>query len=58
MYREHRDFIKRSHRRLKDFDVDRRHNDEFPRWFNSHVSTNNLHVFNFQFSCFQFLILC
>ncbi|XP_028058423.1 uncharacterized protein LOC114262265 [Camellia sinensis] len=37
MYREHRDFIKRSHRRLKDFDVDRRHNDEFPRWFNSHV---------------------
>ncbi|XP_028064106.1 uncharacterized protein LOC114285228 [Camellia sinensis] len=34
---EHRDFIKRSHRRLKDFDVDRRHNDEFPRWFNSHV---------------------
>ncbi|CAL5344683.1 unnamed protein product [Camellia sinensis] len=36
-HREHRDFIKRSHRRLKDFDVDRRHNDEFPRWFNSHV---------------------
>ncbi|XP_028074364.1 uncharacterized protein LOC114276753 [Camellia sinensis] len=34
---EHRDFIKRSHRRLKDFDMDRRHNDEFPRWFNSHV---------------------
>ncbi|XP_028080667.1 uncharacterized protein LOC114282220 [Camellia sinensis] len=34
---EHHDFIKRSHRRLKDFDVDRRHNDEFPRWFNSHV---------------------
>ncbi|CAL5358284.1 unnamed protein product [Camellia sinensis] len=33
----HHDFIKRSHRRLKDFDVDRRHNDEFPRWFNSHV---------------------
>ncbi|XP_028095951.1 uncharacterized protein LOC114295858 [Camellia sinensis] len=36
-HREHRDFIKRSHRRLKDFDVDRHHNDEFPRWFNSHV---------------------
>ncbi|CAL5339612.1 unnamed protein product [Camellia sinensis] len=34
---EHREFIKRSHRRLRDYDVDRRHNDEFPKWFNSHV---------------------
>ncbi|XP_028094798.1 uncharacterized protein LOC114294835 [Camellia sinensis] len=34
---EYHDFIKRSHRRLKDFDVDRCHNDEFPRWFNSPV---------------------
>ncbi|CAL5330884.1 unnamed protein product [Camellia sinensis] len=35
---EHREFIKRSHRRLRDYDVDRRHNDEFPKWFNSHVA--------------------
>ncbi|KAL7250093.1 hypothetical protein ACSBR1_012149 [Camellia fascicularis] len=34
---EHHDFIKRSHHRFKDFDVDPCHNDEFPRWFNSHV---------------------
>ncbi|KAI7979948.1 Cytochrome P450 71A22 [Camellia lanceoleosa] len=34
--RKHRDFIKQSHHRLKDFDVDRPHNDEFPIWFNSH----------------------
>ncbi|CAL5362586.1 unnamed protein product [Camellia sinensis] len=34
---EHREFIKRSHRRLRDYDVDRRHNDEFPKWFNSHI---------------------
>ncbi|CAL5433319.1 unnamed protein product [Camellia sinensis] len=37
-HREHREFIKRSHRRLRDYDVDRRHNDEFPKWFNSHVA--------------------
>ncbi|XP_028058404.1 uncharacterized protein LOC114262247 [Camellia sinensis] len=36
-HQEYRDFIKQSHRRLKDFDVDCRHNDEFPRWFNSRV---------------------
>ncbi|CAL5432760.1 unnamed protein product [Camellia sinensis] len=36
-HREHREFIKRSHRRLRDYDVDRRHNDESPKWFNSHV---------------------
>ncbi|CAL5392592.1 unnamed protein product [Camellia sinensis] len=35
---EHREFIKRSHRRLRDYDVDRRHNDEFPKWFNSYVA--------------------
>ncbi|CAL5337216.1 unnamed protein product [Camellia sinensis] len=35
---EHREFIKRSHRRLRDYDVDRRHNDEFPKWFSSHVA--------------------
>ncbi|XP_028120968.1 uncharacterized protein LOC114318309 [Camellia sinensis] len=35
---EHREFIKRSHRHLRDYDVDRRHNDEFPKWFNSHVA--------------------
>ncbi|XP_028076512.1 uncharacterized protein LOC114278612 isoform X2 [Camellia sinensis] len=34
---EHREFIKRSHRHLRDYDVDRRHNDEFPKWFNSHI---------------------
>ncbi|CAL5355982.1 unnamed protein product [Camellia sinensis] len=34
---EHHEFIKRSHRHLRDYDVDRRHNDEFPKWFNSHV---------------------
>ncbi|KAI8012739.1 Calcium-transporting ATPase 12, plasma membrane-type [Camellia lanceoleosa] len=34
---EHREFIKRSHRRLRDYDVDRRHNDEFSKWFNSHI---------------------
>ncbi|CAL5394254.1 unnamed protein product [Camellia sinensis] len=35
---EHCEFIKRSYRRLRDYDVDRRHNDEFPKWFNSHVA--------------------
>ncbi|KAH7850737.1 hypothetical protein Vadar_002263 [Vaccinium darrowii] len=34
---EHRKYVKMSNRRLRDYDVDRRHNAEFPIWFKSRV---------------------